>query len=215
MTKTFAILPALAMAAMLTSSSAFAQFPPPPRPAPTPSKTPTVPPPAAPAPSYIIGADDELVINVWNEPKVSGPVIVRPDGKITLPVGKDIVAAGLTTEELKAKVVEELKKGYFQDPDVVVVVKKINSRIVFVVGEVNKPGPYALTGPMTVLQLITVAGGPTEFADKKNMILISATLKAKDGSPMSWKINYDDMSKGKNLAKYNIELRPGDQLIVK
>jgi polysaccharide biosynthesis/export protein len=178
------------------------------------SKTPP-PPPPAPAPNYIIGPDDVLVIGVWREDTVSGEVIVRPDGKITMKVGNDIVASGLTVDELKDKVTTELKKFYDPVPAVTIQVKQINSRRVYITGSVNKPGPYLLSGPMTVVQLIAVAGGLLEFADKKNIMLISATLKAKDGTPLTYKINYEDLVKGKNVARNNIELRPGDQVIVK
>jgi polysaccharide export outer membrane protein len=86
---------------------------------------------------------------------------------------------------------------------------------VYVTGAVNKQGAFPLTGPMTVLQLIAAAGGLEEFADSKNIMLISGTQKGRDGQPLSYRINYNDISKGKNLAKYNIELRPGDTLIVR
>jgi polysaccharide export outer membrane protein len=184
------------------------------RPALISSKPPATPPPA-PVPNYIIGADDVLTVSVFHEKDFSGDIIVRPDGKITPPgVGNDIVAAGLTVDELKAKIIEELKTKYFDSPDVSVAVKTINSRWVYITGAVAKPGRYPLTGTMTVLQLITNAGGLQEFADKKNVMLLSATLKNKDGSPLSYKINYADLAKGKNPAKNNIELRPGDQVIV-
>jgi polysaccharide export outer membrane protein len=178
------------------------------------SKLPKAP-PSAPAPSYVIGPDDVLLITVWREPDVTGEVKVRPDGKITLSVGNDIAASGLTTDELKAKVTAELKRGFYEDPTVFIQVKEINSRRVYITGSVNKQGFYPLIGPMTVLQLISAAGGLLEYADKKNIMLVSATLKAKDGTPLAYKINYQDMSNGKNLGKYNIELRPGDQLIVR
>jgi polysaccharide export outer membrane protein len=115
---------------------------------------------------------------------------------------------------LKAKVTDELKR-FYEQPDVFIQVKQINSRRVFITGSVGKPGPYALTGPMTVVQLISMAGGLLEFADAKNIMLISATLKAKDGQPLTYRINYEDLVKGRNVAKNNVELRPGDQLIVK
>jgi polysaccharide export outer membrane protein len=175
---------------------------------------PPVAPPPAPVPNYVIGTDDVLTISVWREKDFSGDVIVRPDGKITPPgVGNDIVAAGLTVDELKVKVIEELKKN-FDSPDVSVAVKTINSRWVYITGAVAKPGRYPLTGTMTVLQLIANAGGLQEFADRKNIMLLSASLKGKDGSPLSYKINYEELQKGKNPAKNNIELRPGDQVIV-
>jgi len=177
------------------------------------SKQPPAPPPAPP-PDYVIGPGDALTIKLWKQDEASGDVVVRPDGKITMPMGNDIVASGLKPEELKAKVTEEMKK-FFEDPIVTIQVKQINSRIVYITGAVGKPGPYALTGPMTVLQLIAIAGGLAEFADKKNIMLMSGSLKDKNGQPLSYKMNYDDLSKGKNPAKNNIELRPGDTVIVR
>ena len=172
-------------------------------------------PPAPPLPNYIIGPDDVLLVNVWNEKNVSGDVIVRPDGKITLPVGNDIVAAGLTTAELTKAIVAELKKGFYDDPTVFIQVKAINSRKVCVTGMVVKVGCHPLTGPMDVLELIALSGGLQDFADKKKLVLVSGSLKAKDGKPMSLLFNYNDMAKGVNLDKYNLALRPGDTLIVK
>ena len=214
MKKTFLIISIAIAAVMVASGAVWAQSSTP-RPALISSK-PTPPPPPTPDPSYIVGVDDVLTVSVWNEKNFSGDITVRPDGKITPPgVGNDILAAGLTVEQLKAKIIEELKGKYFESPDVSVALKMMNSRRVYITGSVAKPGPYLLTGPMTVLQLITHAGGLLEFAKKKEIMLISATLKNKDGSPLSYKINYEEIMKGKNLAKNNIELRPGDQVIVK
>lgn len=219
MKKTFGIISMAIAAAMLASGSVWAQSPSPtptPRPSMLGSKSAASLPPPSPAPSYIIGPEDILTVSVWNEKNVSGDMIVRPDGKVTLPgVGNDIMASGLTVDELKAKVVEELKTKYFESPDVSIQVREIRSRRVYITGAVNKPGVYALIGPMNVNQLITTAGGLLEFADKKNITLISATLKAKDGSAATFRINYEELRQGKNLAKNNMELRPGDQLIVK
>ena len=179
------------------------------------SSKPAPPPPPAPDANYIIGVDDVLTVKVYKEDNFSGDIVVRPDGKITPPgVGNDILAAGLTVEQLKDKIIEQLKAKYFDSPDVSLAVKTINSRRVYITGAVMKPGPYLLTGPMTVLQLISAAGGLQEFAKRKEIMLISATLKAKDGSPLTYKINYDDLVKGRNTARNNIELRPGDQVIV-
>ena len=214
MKTTFLIISIAIAAVMVASGAVWAQSASP-RPALISSK-PTPPPPPTPDPTYVVGVDDVLTVSVWNEKNFSGDITVRPDGKITPPgVGNDILAAGLTVEQLKAKITEELKGKYFESPDVSLALKTMNSRRVYITGSVNKPGPYLLTGPMTVLQLITHAGGLQEFADKKNIMLISATLKNKDGSPLSYKINYEEIMKGKNLAKNNIELRPGDQVIVK
>ena len=214
MKKTLLIISMAIAAVMVASGAVWAQSASP-RPALISSK-PTPPPPPTPDPTYIVGIDDVLTVSVWNEKNFSGDITVRPDGKITPPgVGNDIQAAGLTVEQLKAKIIEELKGKYFESPDVSLALKTMSSRKVFITGSVAKPGPYLLTGPMTILQLITIAGGLQEFADKKNIMPISATLKNKDGSPLSYKINYEEIMKGKNLAKNNIELRPGDQVIVK
>ena len=87
--------------------------------------------------------------------------------------------------------------------------------MVFITGAVSKPGPYPLIGAMTVLHLVSIAGGVLEFADLKNVMLVSATLKdPRSGQPLSYKINYAELKKGVNLAKNNIELRPGDTVIV-
>lgn len=174
---------------------------------------PPTPPLPVPPPNYIIGADDILSIFVRHEQDLTGDFVVRPDGKITMPLLNDIQAAGLTPDQLR-EVVTAAAVKFVPDATVTIIVKQINSRKVFITGAVNKPGFYPLAGPMTVLQLITMAGGLQDFADTKKIILISATLKDAKGQPMSYLINYDDLRKGKNLAKNNIELRPGDQIIV-
>lgn len=182
----------------------------------TPKPKPT--PPPAPAANYTIGPNDVLTVIVWRAPELSGDVRVRPDGKITLAAGNDIQAAGLTTEQLKASVIAEVKKCCYADPDVIIQAKEILSRIVYIQGEgIAKPGAYPLSGPMSIVQAVTIAGGFTEFAHKKEMILISGSLKNKDGSQFSWKINYELIEKGKgsDLSKYNVQLSPGDTLIVK
>jgi polysaccharide export outer membrane protein len=165
-------------------------------------------------PDYTIGVDDVLTINVFGDTTLSGDVVVRPDGKITLPFGEDILALGLRTDELKKKVLQEIGKNYNEPPAITIQVKQINSRRVYITGQVAKPGPYPVTGSMTLLQLIAMAGGLHEFADKENIMIISATLKDKNGQPLTMKANYEDALKGKNLLRNNPELRPGDQVLV-
>jgi polysaccharide export outer membrane protein len=164
---------------------------------------------APPPNTYIIGADDLLQIAFWQEPTMSGEVKVRPDGMISLPLVNDILAAGLTPEQLGCEIAEAAKQ-FFQEPTVTVIVKAILSRRVYITGQVAKPGPYDMTGPLTVLQLITLAGGVAEYANKKEIQVI----RTEAGKTVSYRVNYDDISKGKNLGQ-NIELRPGDQVIVR
>jgi polysaccharide export outer membrane protein len=136
-------------------------------------------------------------------------VAVRPDGKISLPLVNEVHAAGLTPEQLRLKLTEAAGK-LIEDPNVTVVVKTINSRKVFVIGQVNKPGPYPLTAATTVLQLLATAGGPLEYADTKKILI---TRTESGGRQVSFKFNYKDVIQGKNL-KQNIELLPGDTVIV-
>ena len=168
----------------------------------------TIAPGVTPPPDYVIGPDDMLTIVFWRDKDLSTDVAVRPDGKISLPLVNEIQAAGLTPEQLRLTVTEAASK-LIEDPTVSVVVRQINSRRVFVIGQVAKPGPYPLTGPTTVLQMIAIAGGLLEYADAKNVLI----MRNEGGEPLSSKFNYKDVSKGKNL-KQNIELKPGDTIIV-
>jgi polysaccharide export outer membrane protein len=133
---------------------------------------------------------------------------VRPDGRIALPLLNDVDAAGLTPEQLRQKLTEESKK-YMEDPNITVVVRQINSRRAFITGEVNKPGPYSLTSPTSVMQLIAQAGGLKEYANGKRIII----MRTEKGRQISLKFNYKDVIAGKNLTQ-NIELKPGDTVVV-
>lgn len=168
-----------------------------------------VPAPSASLPAdYIIGADDVLTIVFWREKDLSAEVTVRPDGRISLPLLNDVDAAGLTPEELRMRVTEAAGK-LLEEPTVTVVVKQINSRKVFITGQVGKPGAYPLLAPTNVVQLITMAGGVLEYADDKNISI----LRTEAGKPVSLRFNYDEVKKRKRLEQ-NILLKPGDTVIV-
>jgi polysaccharide export outer membrane protein len=174
---------------------------------------PTAGAPAAPAgavipPGYLIGPEDVLVIVFWREKEMSAEVAVRPDGKISLPLLNDVNAAGLTPEQLRGQLLEAASK-FIEEPSATVIVKEIRSRKVFVTGQVAKPGPYALAAPTTVLQLLATAGGVLEYADSKHI----RVMRTENGKPVSFTFNYKDVIKGKNL-KQNIELKPGDTVVV-
>ena len=157
---------------------------------------------------YIIGADDVMSVVFWRDKELSADVTVRPDGKISLPLLNEIQAAGLTPAQLKDRIAEEAKK-YVEDPTVTVEVKAINSRKVFITGEVRKPGPYPLTGTTTVLQLIAVAGGLGDYAKGEKITIV----RAEAGRQTAFRFNYKDVLKGRKLAQ-NIELKPGDAVLV-
>ena len=200
---------ALALAAGLMSTGATAQQPPaatPPAGAAAASRG-AAPAAAVPA-DYVIGPEDVLSVVYWRDKDMTTDVAVRPDGRISLPLLNDVQAAGLTPAQLRDRLMEVSKK-YIEDPSITVVVKQINSRKVFITGEVNKPGPYPLVGPTTVLQLISIAGGLRDYADSKKILIV----RNENGRPMSYLFNYKDVVSRKNLRQ-NIELKPGDTVIV-
>jgi len=170
-------------------------------------------PPAIPAgvavPSdYTIGPDDILSIVFWRDKDMSADVVVRPDGRITLPLISDVQAGGLTPELLRDSIREQATK-FVEDPTVTVVVKQINSRRVYVTGMVGKPGAYPISNPTTVLQLLSMAGGVNEFANAKKIMV----MRNENGQQKAYKFNYKDVVKGQNL-KQNILLQPGDTVVV-
>jgi polysaccharide export outer membrane protein len=162
----------------------------------------------APSDDYVIGAEDVLNVLFWREPDMSGDVAVRPDGMVTVPLIGDIQAAGLRTEALKT-VIEKAATKFITEPTVTVVVRQINSRKAFITGEVTMPGAYPLIGPRTVMQLIALAGGLTEYADG-NAITV---MRLENGRHLSFKFHYKDVARGKSLAQ-NILLQPGDTVVV-
>lgn len=159
-------------------------------------------------PDYVIGIDDVLGVLFWREPDMTGDVTVRPDGLITVPLVGEILAAGLRPEALREEIAKAAAR-VLEDPNVTVVVRQINSRKVFITGEVAQPGSYPMLAPMTVVQLIALAGGLNEFADKESI----SVLRVEEGRTRSFKFNYKDVAKGKNLAQ-NIVLKPGDTVVV-
>jgi len=201
-----AVLPIAVAAQTAPAARPATQTTPPPRPAQGTGTAST----GSPVPTdYVIGPDDILSIVFWRDADMTQEVTVRPDGNITLPLMGDIKAAGLKPTELRDLVAKGAAK-FIEDPNVTVVVRQINSRNVFITGGVTRPGPYPVSGQMTVLQLITVAGGLTEFADAKNIRI----LRTENGQTTFLKFNYNEVQDGKRLDQ-NIVLKPGDSVMVK
>lgn len=218
--------PLLLVLALLVASTAAAQSTqkpapqPPPQPRPSSTKpaepAPTTPAPPAPAQAagvsppadYVIGPDDVLEVIVWREKDLSTDVKVRPDGKVSLPLLNDVHASGLTPEAFR-KVVTDAAAKFVADPNVTVIVKQINSRVVFVLGEVQKTGPFPLTAPTTVLQLLALAGGPTPYAKTDEI----AVMRTVDGKTTRHLFNFKEVVRGRKIEQ-NMMLRPGDTVIV-
>jgi polysaccharide export outer membrane protein len=161
---------------------------------------------ADPPAGFVIGPEDVLSIVFWHNKDMSTEVTVRPDGKISLPLLSEVQAAGLTPGDLCARLATESKR-YFENPNVTVVVKQINSRRVYITGQIMKPGPYALAAPTTVLQLISMAGGLKDYADRKNILIV----RHENGQRSRYTFNYKEI--GRNLQQ-DIELKPGDTVVV-
>jgi polysaccharide export outer membrane protein len=155
----------------------------------------------------VLGSDDQLHITVWKETDFTVTLPVRPDGKISLPLINDIQAAGLTPMQLRDSITEKLKK-YIADPRVTVVVTAMNSRRVFVSGEVLHTGAMPLLPNMTMLQALAAAGF-TQFANLKGIYV----LRMENGKQVKLPFNYRQVIKG-NHPEQNIPLRPGDTVVV-
>ena len=160
-------------------------------------------------PGYLIGPNDVLSVTFWRDKDMNAEaVVVRPDGNITLPLLNDVQAAGLTPAQLRDRILTEAQR-FIEDPSPTVAVKEIKSRNVFITGQVDKPGPYPLAGPMTVLQLIATAGGLKEFADGRNIVV----MRSENGRQVAYQVDYKELLKRKNLRQ-NIDLKPGDTVVV-
>lgn len=157
--------------------------------------------------TYVIGPDDSIGITVWREPTLSGAVPVRPDGMISLALVGDIMAAGRTPAQLGADITARLKK-FLTDPTVAVTVLAVNSKHVFLVGEVVRIGPIPLTSNMNPLQAISAAGGPTQYAKQSHVYI----LRGEQGKQKKIPFNYKKAIRDGDLQ--GVTLLPGDTIVV-
>jgi len=199
---------AIALPGLFLVVAAQQQQAPPPSPAQAPATSGTEPASVVPAPvdpkTYKVGAEDVLMVRVWREPELSGPQVVRPDGKFSLPLIGEVEAAGLTPVEISAAIIKTLEK-FIQRPEVLVSVQQVNSKRFYISGEVNRPGVFPLVVPTTIMQALTMAGGFRDFANTKKIVIMRGTERIP--------FNYKDVIKGKKLEQ-NILLESGDHIIV-
>jgi polysaccharide export outer membrane protein len=159
--------------------------------------------------SFVIGDDDMLAISVWKEPDVSRTVPVRSDGKISLPLVGEVIAAGRTPLQLEQDITAKLT-NYMTEPEVTVIVQQINSEKYNILGQVGRPGSYPLILTTTVVDAIANAGGFKDFAKKKAVYVLRQNPT---GGETRLNFNYQDFIKGKNTSQ-NIVLMPHDTIIV-
>ena len=157
---------------------------------------------------YVIGPEDVLYIHVWREETLSRNVPVRMDGNISLPLIDEVQAAGLTPLQLKEVLTEKLK-NFVDTPNVSVIVMEANSYKVYVSGQIRTPGVYSLRRETSILQIIVMAGGFTEWADQKKILII----RKEDGKEKRIIVNYKKIIQGKD-PEGNIVLKAGDTIIV-
>lgn len=158
---------------------------------------------------YIVGESDVLNITVWNNPQLSGESVVRPDGKISIPLIGEIKVAGLTPRQIQDQVTAGYKT-FISDPRVNVGLVRTDSKEVYVIGAVQKPGSYSLSTPMTVIQLIAKAGGLIMYSSGKHIII----MRTENGKQTQFHFSYKDFMHGKNPGN-NIHLQPGDTVLVR
>lgn len=166
------------------------------------------PDPDAEIPEYTIGVEDVLTVFVWKEEDLNKTVIVRPDGKISFPLVSDIVAEGMTCEQLSEKIKEKLLV-YIKEPNVTVIVDEINSFKVYVLGEVIRQGVYMLRSPARLLQVLAMAEGLNEFANKSDIVVI----RREEGREKRIRLDYKKIISG-SKPDDNIYIKPGDTIIV-
>jgi polysaccharide export outer membrane protein len=163
---------------------------------------------------YAIGAEDVLEIAVWNNTTITRTVPVRPDGKISLPLVNDLHAAGLTTGQLRESLTKALIP-YIPSPSVSVIVREIHSFKVTVMGEVKTPGRYELKDRATVLDVLALAGGLTEYASRGKIVV----LRQEDGTTRRLRFAYGsatetDGKPGSTPGQDNFCVKPGDIIVV-
>ena len=158
---------------------------------------------------YTIGSDDLLAVNVWREPEISRNVVVRPDGRISLPLVGDLPASGRTPVQLQDAIKDHLR-GYLSDPEVTVIVQEARSQKFNILGEVEHPGSYPLSRAMTVLDAIAIAGGLRDFAKSGKIYVLRISA---DGARARVEFNYKEVIKGRRLSQ-NVELQPRDTVVV-
>ena len=161
-------------------------------------------------PDYIMGPEDVLEITVWKNADLSKQVQVRPDGRISLPLIGDVSAVGRTAAQLTEEISARLK-SYMENPTRSIFVREVNSYQIYVLGEVNAPGKYPLKSKTTLLQAITIAHGFTQVAARNKIVVFRF---GKDGEGLNKiKASYDDIVL-RDGSDQNIELKPGDQIVV-
>jgi len=161
------------------------------------------------ADGYLLQPGDVLTVSVWKEPDLTGDVLVRPDGGLSLPLVGNIEATGQTADDVRAVIDQRLRDKYIPDPTVTVSVKQAIGNQIFIIGKVNRPGNYPVTRPVDVMQALSLAGGTTPFAALNDIQVLRRTADREISIPF----RYADVERGRHLEQ-NILLHGGDTVVV-
>jgi polysaccharide export outer membrane protein len=159
--------------------------------------------------TYSVQPGDILTVSVWKEPSLQGPVLVRPDGGFSFPLAGEIDARGKSVADLQKILTDRLKK-YISEPVVSISVQDIKGNKVYVLGQVTKPGEFVVNPSVNAMQALSMAGGPTPFANASGIFILR---RGAGGTQNAIPFNYGDALKGKHLEQ-NIELQSGDIVVV-
>ncbi len=158
--------------------------------------------------AYQLRQGDSIQVSVWREDTLQRQVIVLPDGSITLPLVGRVVVVGLSSQEVEQIITTKLKE-YIPEPIVTVMIAGIEGNRAYVMGKVIHPGSFVISGPLSVLQAISIVGGFDKFADESGIKVIRAKSDGQEVLP----VNYKDIVSGKNMST-NIQLKAGDTIVV-
>jgi polysaccharide biosynthesis/export protein len=159
--------------------------------------------------TYTVKPGDTLLVSVWKEPDLQGPVLVRPDGAFSFPLAGQMDARNKTVAELQQELTNKLKK-FISDPVVTVSIQEIKGNKVYVIGQVQKPGDFVVNPRVDVMQALSMAGGTTPFAALGDIMILRRT---ENGQQQALPFKYTDVVRGRNLEQ-NIMLQAGDVVVV-
>jgi polysaccharide biosynthesis/export protein len=159
--------------------------------------------------TYTVKPGDTLVISVWKEPDLQGPVLVRPDGQFSFPLAGQMDARNKSVQDLQQELTAKLKK-FISDPVVTVSIQEIKGNKVYVIGQVNKPGDFVVNPRVDVMQALSMAGGTTPFASLGDIMILR---RNETGQQQALPFRYTEVIRGRNLDQ-NITLQAGDVVVV-
>lgn len=158
--------------------------------------------------AYTLHPGDKIEVSVWKEPDLQKQLVISPDGKMSLPLAGEFLAAGKTVAQVRTEIETRLKT-LMTEPVVTVSIMDVNGNVAYVIGQVNKPGALVMNPRINVLQALSLTGGGTPFAKLDNIIIVRGAASGQ--RVLSFR--YGQVAEGKHLEQ-NVILESGDVVIV-